>query len=282
MKPFLIDTTPQLQKGYSVKPFNAVAFALPYHMHDRYEITWIMEGHGTRIIGDNVSSFKSGDILILGPMLPHQWQSSTVNKNERAQSVSIFFNAEFPSKDFWFQNEMRAMKEVIDLSTRGLHLKGKLNKSIARKIKKLSNISGARGVLLILEMLQDISESDQYEILASEGYKCRKNLDTDRINKITNYIFENIEQKISLPILSEMVNLHPNSLAREFKRATGFSVVDYINNVRIGKATRLLTETSKTILDICYECGFQNLSHFNRYFKKVKNTTPSLYRKSRL
>jgi len=281
MEPFLINTTPQFQSGYTVKNYNDKTFALPYHMHNQYEITLIKAGQGSRIIGDNVSFFKSGDILILGPMLPHQWQSSSITNNEQAQSISLFFKSDFPSKDFWLQEETRSIQKILELSTKGIHLQGKLRKTIATKLKKLSVLTGVRGLLLVLEILQDIAESSEYKILASEAYICRKNLDTDRINKITNYIFENLEQKISLDSLGSLVNLHPNSLAREFKRATGFSVIDYINKVRIGKASRLLTETSKPIVDICFECGFQNLSHFNRYFKKNKNMTPSNYRNRR-
>jgi len=282
MKPLLINTTPQLQSGYSIKTYDQSLFALPYHMHERFEITWIREGVGSRIIGDNISFFESGDVLLLGPMLPHQWQSSPLDGNQRAKSISLFFETTFPSRDFWTLEDCKPMYDILQLSHRGLHLKGSLKKSIPRKLQKLMRLSGARALILLLEILQDISEQQEYDILASEGYVCRKNLDTDRINKITNYIFENMEQKITLESLGEMVNLHPNSLAREFKKATGFSIIEYINKVRIGKATRLLTETNKTIIDICYECGFQNLSHFNRYFKKTKNCTPSLYRKSRL
>ncbi len=281
-KPLLIDTTPQSQSSYVVKYYNGTVFTLPYHMHNKYEITWIKEGQGTRIVGDNVSFFKKGDVLVLGPFLPHQWQSSSINDKERALSVSLFFKTDFPSKDFWQEKDAQDMQKVLAQSTKGLRLNGELKKDIAKKMRQLLNLRGGKGMLRILDMLQYIADSGEYEILASEGYICRKNLDTGRIAKITNYIFENLGQKISLQSLGDMVNLHPNSLSREFKKATGFSIVDYINKVRIGKATRLLTESSKPVIDICYECGFQNLSHFNRYFKKIKNTTPSIYRKSRL
>jgi AraC-like DNA-binding protein len=282
MEPFLIDTTPQFQSSYFVKRYEDRTFSLPYHMHDKYEITWIKEGQGSRIVGDNVSFFKKNDVLVLGPMLPHQWQSSSITEKEVAKSISLFFKPEFPSKDFWFQEETKDMKELLTLSSKGLYLEGNLKKNIIKRIKELSVVSGAKGMLLVLEIIQIISDTNEYQTLASEGYINRKNLDTNRINKITNYIFDNLENKITLKLLSEIVNLHPNSLSREFKRATGFSIVDYINKVRIGRTTRLLTETSKPIVDICYECGFQNLSHFNRYFKKVKNCTPTTYRKSRM
>ncbi len=282
MKPLLINTTPDSISGYQIKSYDETHFHLPYHMHDKYEITWIEEGTGSRIIGDHISIFKENDVIILGPMLPHQWQNLSINQNSSAKSISLFFKIDFPSKDFWNQECVKPIKKMLELSHKGLLLKGKTQKKITSKLQNLTSLSFPRGMLMVLEILQDIAESDNYEILASDGYISRKNLDTDRISTITNFISENLDQKITLELLSDLVHLHPNSLNREFKRATGFSVIKYINKVRIGKATRLLTETNMPIIDICYICGFQNISYFNRYFKKNYNCTPSNYRKNRM
>lgn len=248
-------------------------------MHHRFEMTLIVKGEGTRMIGDKVDYFKSGDLILLAPLLPHLWQSQAITPGESVKSISLFFEESFPSKDFQQLTELNAIKEILVLAERGLIFHGDLKKKIVKKLRKLTKQEGLRAILLLLEILQDIAESKDYSILCSEGYSLRKNLDSTRIGKITNYIYENINEPITVDQIAEMGNMHPGSISREFKKSTGYSLIEFINKVRIGNASRLLTETDKPILDICFEVGFQNLSHFNRYFKKVRECTPSEFRK---
>jgi AraC-like DNA-binding protein len=250
-------------------------------MHNRFELTLIKKGEGTRIIGDQVDFFKSGDLIMLSPMLPHQWQSVSLSKICIASAITLFFDADFPSIDFWRLKETTAMRNVLTNSQRGIRLKGKLLKEVSLLLEKAVNINGFDGIILIFEILQTIAMSNEYELLASEGYERKKSIDTGRVNNIINYIFDNLHTKITLEKLAELVSLHPGSLSREFKKSTGFSLVEYINKIRIGNASRLLTETDKQVVDICYETGFQNLSNFNRIFKKIHGITPSDFRKKR-
>ncbi len=282
MKPLLIDTTPQTHSCFTVKFYENTSFSLPYHMHNRFELTLIQEGEGTRIIGDQVDFFKSGDLLMLSPMLPHQWQSTSLNEVYIVKAITLFFDPDFPSIDFWRLKEAIGIRQVLINSQRGIKLKGSLLKEVTLLLENTVNIEGFDGIMLIFKILQTIAKSDKYELLASEGYEHKKTMDTGRINQIINHILDNLHTKISLNQLAELVYLHPGSLSREFKKTTGFSLVEYINKVRIGKASRLLTESDKQITDICYECGFRNLSNFNRIFRKVHGITPSVFRKKQI
>lgn len=279
MRPLLINTTPQTHASYAVKVYEDISFSLPYHMHKRYELTLILKGEGIRIIGDRIDYFKSGDLLLLSPMLPHQWQSSLSKNNDKVKAITLFFDANFPSNDFWHLKEANDIRHVLIDAQRGIQLTGELQKDISRRLKEAVGTHGFRGIILILEMLQTIACLKEYELVSSHGYLRKGNIDTNRINVIIDYIFDHLHTKIRLAELAELVHLHPGSLSREFKKTTGFSIVEYINKVRIGKATSLLIETDMQIMDICYETGFRNLSNFNRQFKKIKEATPSEFRK---
>ena len=251
---------------------------MPLHQHEKYEFTWIIKGEGTRIIGDNISSFVKDDVLLLGPKLPHQWQSEPELCRE-AEAISLFVEKDYLGHEFWKRHTTRHISQVRNLTSRGLIINNKLKDRIIQLFKNLKTASEGRGMILILDMLQSISESNDFELLCSPGYCMPVNVDSSGIGKVTDYILQNIQEKLSIRELSDIACMHPNSLSREFKKMTGFSIVEYINKIRIGNAARYLSETNSTVLDICYKCGFQNLSNFNRQFKKVMNCTPSNYRK---
>lgn len=247
-------------------------------MHEKYEVTWIVEGQGTRIIGDSVAEFSAGDVLVLGPGLPHQWQSLELRKEERAKALTLFIEKDFPSQDFWRSEAAKYLAFIRSLSHKGLALNGLLKKKVIEALQNLRTQSEGKGMLTILNMLQDIYETEEYHVVCSESYSFQTNINSGRIGVVTDYIMRHLDEKIGVVDLANLVHLHPNSLSREFKSATGFSVIDYINKLRISKACKLLIGTSKSVLEICYECGFHNLSNFNRQFKKICKKSPTEFK----
>ena len=278
MAPILLNTIPESASGYTLKTYKGERFSLPLHQHEKYEFTWIVKGEGTRIIGDNISSFVKDDILLLGPKLPHQWQSEP-NLCREVEAISLFIEKDYLGHQFWKNPSTRHLTQILNLTSRGLIIHNNLKTKLMQLFKMLKTASQGRGMIIVLDMLQSISESNDFEPLCSPGYCIPVNVDSSGIGKVTDYILQHIQEKLSVSELSEIACMHPNSLSREFRRMTGFSIVEYINKIRIGNAVRYLRETNATVLDICYRCGFQNLSNFNRQFKKVMGCSPSRYRK---
>lgn len=278
MKSLLIHTTPQQRALYAVKRHEGEVFPLPFHAHERFELTCILKGAGTRIIGDKVAPYKSGDIVLLAPHTPHQWQTELRNK-ATVLAISVFFSEHFPTKDFQNLPEFKAIADLLELAKFGIELKGNLRKNIAEKMQQLSPDYSLRQLVAILKILDEIALSGEYNVLLDKGFAIQRQQDKERITDLVKYIRTHISQKITVAELAEKACMHPGSVNRFFKKSTGFTLVEYINLTRIGLACQLLTETHRPILDIALECGFNNLSNFNRIFKRTKGTTPTNYRK---
>lgn len=281
LKPVIVDTIPQSNRIVTVKKYEGEQFPLPFHMHDKYELTMIVKGSGTRIIGDNIDNFESGDIVFVGAMVPHQWQSSFNGSVSKVRAITVFLDANFPTEDFQGLAEFKRFRELLGQTKRGIQFSGELKKKVASKMNALEGLEDMELMVSIFDILKLMIGSKEFDLLSNEHFIIDQNIDTDRISVITEYIYKNLRNKISLSELASIVSLHPGSLSRMFKQSTGYSVVEYINRIRIGLACKLLDETNEPIINIAYDCGYQNLSHFNRFFKKSKSATPSEYRFTR-
>ena len=279
MDPVLVDNLPQAELHYGVKRYEHATFVMPWHVHNLYELTLIVSGRGTRIIGDNIGSFFPGDLLLVGPRLPHVWKDDRPSDVAPAVcAVTLQFASSFPSPDLLSMPQMRPIQDLLDRAKRGILLRGGLRDLVEEKLHRLLNVDGMRQVLMILEILADMAESREYSLLASDGYTLSKTVDAQRWNRINSFILENFGRTIRAEELARVAKLHPSSLGRYFRQTAGMRVTEYLNQVRIGHACRLLSFEEKPIVEICYDCGFQNLSHFNRVFRRFKGTTPSDYR----
>jgi len=276
-------TTPSEKGLYAVKYYEGHTFPLPYHNHERYELTLILKGNGLRFVGDNVEEFSSGDMVLIGPFLPHKWQiDKSYPKEKQVKAISIFFEEDFPSKDFNALSENSHIEELKRKSRLGVAVKKDSSVQIAKIFKSLSKHSNLSLLLNLIGILNEIAKSDQYYTLSTVKIGAKSNLNNQRIELITDYINENLHRNITLAEISKIAFMHKNSIGRFFKKSIGFSVIEYINLLRIGKACQLLIETNKKISFIAYECGYENISHFNRTFKKTKQMTPFEYRKNRI
>jgi len=277
MSSTLINTSPQQKFLYTVKRYEAKTFHLPFHRHERYELTYIIKGKGTRIIGDSIMEYEDGDIVLMSPNTAHQWQSARIQES-LVSAITVFFSEDFPSKDFKLLPEFNRIAKLLEMSKFGIELKGTLKKEIAAKISELEADYSIEQMMKIMSILNSIATSEEFNILMSQGFLVTKNHDWNRISEIVTYIQNHISEKITIDDLANIVFMHPGSVNRFFKQATGFTLIEYINLMRIGMACELLSNTDKKTSDIAYECGFNNLSHFNRIFKRVKGATPKGYR----
>lgn len=268
----------ELQTNYSVKIYEREHFALPYHQHNAFELTLILHGSGTRIIGDCIASYLPGDLIFIGPFLPHVWRDHCKEPGLGVKSITIKLSDQFPVKSFFDLAEMKQIKMLLQQQvSRGILLQGKLQKKIKSKIINLLQQTPAKQLLIILDILQCIAESTEFSTLASEGFIANKSIDSSKLSTISAYIFNHLCEPILLEDLAALVNMHPSAVGRYFKKNTGYSPVDYINQIRIGYVCRLIINENRSISGACFEAGFNNLSHFNRVFRKIKGVSPTEY-----
>ena len=233
---------------------------------------------GKRIVGDSVENFQADDLVLIGSNLPHAWKAPFDKKNH---IINIKFQAEM--LDSWILSKrlFLPVKEMLERSSRGILFSPETVTSMRERLLKLSHSQGFSSALDFLSILYDMATSQKQRILASTNYSSLSIVKTSqsrRINTICQYINQNYHKEITLKEIGELVNMSESAISHFFKKRTGRSFITYMNDVRIGNASRLLEETTRSISDIAYSCGFNNLSNFNHTFKKYRNQTPREYR----
>ncbi len=257
-------------------------FTYPWHFHDEYEILYVLDGFGTRFIADNIESFQSGDLVLIGNNVPHFWRSDDIYMNSNGKLNVKYIVIQFPS-DFLKEEiknypEYHLIGELLNRSTRGIKFSTQLSKKVSGKIKKIAKKTGFERILLLQELLHILAKTPDFKLLAGEFYKAElHDFTSDRLAKVMLFLNANYQQKIELEKAAEIANLHPSAFCRYFKGKTGKSLSEYVNDMRIGYACRLIIDGKMSISQIGFESGFNNLSNFNRTFKKHTGFTPSNY-----
>lgn len=257
--------------GYS---FTVPFFEFKWHYHPEYELTLITKGTGKRLVGDSYESFEAGDLVLLGPDLPHTWSSDKI-KNQQVSAVVIQFSEDFIQR-FLTLHEFDKVSSLLESSDRGLLFPGA--EKLQSQLEALTKLSGVEKITSLLEIFQKLTAL-KCEKLSSEYFNAIKGEETEnRINKVCQYIQQHAAEDITLEQVAELIHLSRSAFSKFFKRATGKTFSDYVNDIRIGKACYLLTESDKAINEIAYETGFDSLTYFNRVFLKKKHITPRQFR----
>ena len=250
------------------------------HSHKNFELNLITSGSGRRIIGNHISSYTPGDLVLLGPNISHHWEVLDVEDGKEPECIVTHFYENIISSDFFNIPELEDVIELLKMADSGILFKGpKINK-VAAALAKMVDLKGLERYIQLLKVFNYLLQIEEREFLAlPSALPNQYNKDRDQIDKIYNYVFHNLQEGINLKEASKLVYMEPSSFCRYFKKKTNQTFMEYVKNVRIGIAAKLLAETDKPITHICYECGYNNLANFNYYFKVLINKTPSEYRK---
>ena len=257
---------------------NVPAFEFKWHYHPEYELTLITNGKGKRLVGDSYENFETGDLVLIGPEMPHTWISNRIRKNA-ASAVVIQFSKKFIGS-FLLLPEFKSVAKLLSNSSQGLFFSSKNYNKIKEQINRLPDCNGAEKIISLLSILHQLQQQRSVK-LASSLFMPVKGIENEtRINKVCQYVQKNANEEVNLEKAASLIHLSNTAFCKFFKRITGKTFSDYVNDIRIGNACLLLTESDKTIAEIAYKCGFENLTYFNRVFLKKKNTTPGSFRKS--
>lgn len=258
-------------------------YPTPWHYHPEYELVLVVKSTGKRTVGDHVERFSDGDLLLLGPNLPHSYQNDPVyyqkDSSLSAEAIVIHFKEDFLGKDFFNLPEMIHVKQLFEKSRFGFKVVGDTRKKIEEIMKSMQALSGHQRIIRLLYILDVLSLTDDFELLAKPGFIQNYTIsNNDQLAKVHNYIMSNFKKDISLSDVSKIANMSIPSFCRFFKSCTRKTFSSFLNDIRIGYACKLIVEDKFNISQICYESGFNNMSNFNRQFKKLTDKTPLQYK----
>lgn len=247
-----------------------------WHFHPEYEIVYVEGASGTRHIGDHISRYEDGDLVFIGPNIPHL--NFDYGVKTTCETIVIQLKEDFLGKEFLLVPELASIKQLFELSKFGLSFDIETKKNVGERLKKLLTLSGFDQLMELLQIFRILSISNKHVLnsrpLASGSIK----KDHGRIEKIYEYIETNYQDKPDVNELASVCNLSTAAFCRYFKKITGMTFTDFLNQYRITQAKKLLLQ-QHSVTEACFESGFDNLSYFNKTFKKLTGENPSFFKK---
>ncbi|MBS1520188.1 MAG: helix-turn-helix domain-containing protein [Bacteroidetes bacterium] len=283
MKPQLLKIPKQPLSSFSVRQDTVPYINNKWHYHIEAELIYFKKGNGTQFIGDHIQNFNDGDLILVGSNLPHYWRFDTMyfkNNSEVHADVTVaHFREDFWGDEFLNLPENKTIRSVFEKAKRGISIQGDTKEEIADLLEKMLTTEGSRRLMLLMEALTLISES-QIVPLASIGFDHdHKEAENDRINAIYEFTMANFRRHIPTEEIAAIANISPHSFCRYFKSRTRKTYSQFINEIKVGHICKLLIEDKISIKQICFESGFRNFASFHKYFKQVTGKTPLQYQK---
>ncbi len=255
-----------------------------WHYHPEFELVLINKGSGKRMVGDHIDVFEDGDLVFLGSNLPHEWLCDEHYFNKelgfQGEGIVVQFLENFLGDTFFNIPENARMSKVLDDSTQGCFLMGETKELITSLMLKMIGISPEERLYCLFKIFEIISKTKEYQLLASPNFTSTFQAEkSNSMKKVIKYIMQNFQKKIQIKDVLEIVNMSSTTFSVLFKKTYNMTFSEYVLKARIGYACSLLTDNNRSISQVSFDAGFDNLSNFNRLFKKAKKLTPKEYRK---
>jgi AraC-like DNA-binding protein len=254
-----------------------------WHYHNNFEISFITEGSGKRIVADSIEEFQPGDLAFIGRNLPHVWiadKETRALSNRTLEMVFLQFPSNVLSPQLLALPECINIKRALDFSERGIQIVGHTLNEVSEIMLQLPYLKSFDRMLNFFKMMDIIGKSKSNIQLASKEYlKLRFRTGNKRIAAIHEYLMSNYREDVDLKRLAALVSMAEGSLCRFFKMNMGMTLFEYLNQIKTEFACKLLMDQDLSITEVCLDSGFNNISHFNKQFKKITSVTPSEYRK---
>ncbi|MCB0396018.1 MAG: helix-turn-helix domain-containing protein [Flavobacteriales bacterium] len=284
MKPIFFQNPKTKEKSIHVQVDRSAYFFDHLHYHPEVQITGLVSGEGTLIVGDRIKRFGPGDVFMLGANLPHVVRSDEAYYEPGSRLIShgtsVYFSTMELGDVFMGLPEMASVSRLVEDASRGIIFKGKARDKCHSMIQEMSRITGVNRLIMLLEILKVLSETDEYEFLSSVAIgKQGKETDNKRMKDTLAYMFNHYQEDIKLEDVAAVANMSTTAFCRYFKQRTRKTFSSFLNEIRIANACKMLTSSSMSISQICYQSGFNNVANFNRQFKRINNLTPSEYLK---
>ncbi|MCF2491600.1 AraC family transcriptional regulator [Dyadobacter sp. CY347] len=284
MKPKLLKMSRDILNSFSIRQDKVPYFLKSWHYHSEIELVRIEKGKGTQFVGNNIYRFEEGDLFLIGSNLPHCWRCDEIyyknNPEVLAEAKVVHFLENCWGEQFLDLPENKNLKNLLIEARAGLKILGKTNIEVSKILEKLIHAKNTTRIILILQALDILSQSNEIEILSSPVFNYNEDIQAQKINDVFNFTMINFYRKITLEEVAEVANISPTAFCRLFKSVTKKTYSQFLNEVRIRQACKLLIEDKKNINYICHETGYNNFSNFNARFKEITGKSPLQYRKT--
>ena len=281
MKANYIKLKTPIEQAYHIRKDIRAAFNDHWHFHEMLELVVILKGNGKRYIGDSIENFSKGDVILVGKKLPHVWRSfedgALKTSQCKCESIIIQFPKNFIGDAFINLPESKNIKALFNSAQVGISFQNETRKTLANKIKSLLKYNGMERLLKLLEVLNIASNTKEFKLLASPLFK-ETILNNDyKINKVFEFVMDNFTNTITLDEAAKTVFMNKTSFCRYFKNHTKKTFSEFVNEIRIGYACKLIQENKYSISEAAYLSGYNSPSHFNKQFNLIKKVSPSAF-----
>lgn len=260
--------------GYQVREFDA-----PWHYHPEYELTIILESEGIRYVGNSMENFETGDLVLLGPNLPHCWKNSPDHAGV-ASSVVVQWPEQFLGGGWLDVAEFKSVRRLLQLASQGVRFDQEVSAAVRPMLAEMLEMQPFPRLMKFLEVLELLAGVRNFHLLCEQGFDYPLNYeDNQRINIVYNYIREHYGERITLAAVSALVHMNEEAFSRFFSRIMQKPLFTFLNEYRINMASKMLIETDLQVAEISYACGYESLPFFFRQFRKFGGVTPATYRK---
>lgn len=281
MKPILEIIEQKAGQSFACKERQQPAFDIAWHVHPELQLTLFISGQGYRIVGDSIAYLQPGDLVLVGANLPHLWHHDDFGQKPLANIhfITLNFREDVIGESFLHLPELKPVRTLFARSKQGLQFYGQTRDLVAAKMRAITQLSGLRRIIVLLEIFDLMAQSHEVSTVASAGFMPDVNMfDEQRLSHVCSYIIQHLDEELQRDELARLVNLAPVSFSRYFKTRTGKTLPDFINELRVGRACRMLSEDQQSITEIAMACGFTNLANFHRQFRKRMDVPPRDYR----
>jgi len=268
---------PGSDEGFTFKEIRSQRFACPWHFHTENELILTLHCPGYRMVGDDLTELEAGDLVLVGSKLPHIWQRDDGKPRPRrpVHILIVQFDEGFLGRDFWQLPATQPLRQLLKRASVGLRFTGKTRECVTRLMSDMRAASGLRRLALFLTVLEALASSAEGRAIASPGYTAEISpFNQERMERALRFINERLDQPIRAREVARLVGLSDGAFSRFFRLHSGRTFPEFVNQLRVGRACRLLAESGQKITDIAFACGFSNLSNFNRQFQRMKRMTP--------
>ena len=270
---------PSFGSSFFVNQFNKQAQnKIPiWHFHPELELVYINGGSGRRHVGHHLSYFSDGDLMLIGSNLPHSGFTDPLSGNHSETIIQM--KPDFLGEHFFNLPEMIPVKQLFEKAKMGITFQGIKKIALGKKLEEIPWIDPNKRLLVLLDVLQELAQCKEYTLLNGEGVVLEVSpQDNDRMNTIYNYVRKNFRETITLDEIAALAHMTVPSFCRFFKKKAGKNFTKFVNEYRLVHASKLLSEETTSITEICLASGFNNFSHFNKAFKNFVGKSPSAYR----
>lgn len=256
-------------------------FSTVWHFHPELELLLVERSRGMRFVGDSAESFRRGDLVLVGPNLPHVWLNNdlpTRPRHDHVASVLVQFREDFLGRDWATKPEFAAIARLLQRSRHGIHFSGPAATAAARLMRKLTRTTGVGRIARLLELLEFLAQARDQRLLASADYvPSLSRADAKRIRAVRRYVDRNLGRVIRQPKVAALAGLTPPRFSVFFRQRMGCTFSAYVNRLRIARVAQLLTEEKMNVSEACYASGFNSLSNFNTQFRALKGMSPRAF-----